>query len=57
VQVAQQRLWSTLLELVPEVVAELDLARLGERARPREQHGIELLEGRQIATALAFSVR
>jgi hypothetical protein len=25
--------------------------------RPREQHGIELLEGRQIATALAFSVR
>ena len=24
--------------------------------RPREQHGIELLEGRQIATALAFSV-
>jgi hypothetical protein len=25
--------------------------------RPREQHGIELLEGRQIATALVFSVR
>jgi Phosphodiester glycosidase len=25
--------------------------------RPREQHGIELLEGRQIATALAFSLR
>ena len=24
--------------------------------RPREQHGIELLEGRPIATALAFSV-
>jgi hypothetical protein len=25
--------------------------------RPREQHGIELLEGREIATALAFSFR
>jgi Phosphodiester glycosidase len=25
--------------------------------RPREQHGIELLEGRRIATALAFSMR
>jgi Phosphodiester glycosidase len=25
--------------------------------RPREQHGIELLEGRRIATALVFSVR
>ncbi len=25
--------------------------------RPREQHGIELLEGRQIATALVFSLR
>jgi hypothetical protein len=25
--------------------------------RPREQHGIELLEGRQIATAIAFSPR
>jgi hypothetical protein len=25
--------------------------------RPREQHGIELLEGRRIATALTFSVR
>jgi Phosphodiester glycosidase len=25
--------------------------------RPREQHGIELLEGRQIATALTFAVR